>query len=257
MNDILSIVKELSSYPAEREWFEFKHNWFEPEQLGQYISALSNSAAMEGRSKAYFVWGIDDKTHDIAGTDFDPDCNVKNEPLKHFLSRGTFPPEQTLEGFFAGESVPVNQKLSEIFLQLHISEKTGRGVPKVIEKYGRNAYEFRENSIVVKIPFRWINVLGEDNAPEEVKQFKVKGETTPKATPKTTPKTTLKTTPKTTSKDTQEKILKLIAENPRITRKQMAEACGISLDGIKWQIKQLKGKIEFVGPRKTGYWKIL
>ena len=249
MNDIFSIVKELCSYPAEREWFEFKHNWFEPEQLGQYISALSNSAAMEGRSKAYFVWGIDDKTHDVVGTDFNPDCNVKNEPLKHFLSRGTFPPEQTLEGFFAGESVPVNQKLSEIFLQLHISEKTGRGVPKVIEKYGRSAYEFRENSIVVKIPFRWINTLGEDNAPEEVKLFKVREVTTTK----TTPKTMLETT----SKDTQEKILKLIAENPRITRKQMAEACGISLDGIKWQIKQLKGKIEFVGPRKTGYWKIL
>lgn len=30
------------------------------------------------------------------------------------LSRGTIPPGQTMEGFFAGESVPVNQKLSEI-----------------------------------------------------------------------------------------------------------------------------------------------
>ena len=30
------------------------------------------------------------------------------------LFRGTIPPGQTMEGFFAGESVPVNQKLSEI-----------------------------------------------------------------------------------------------------------------------------------------------
>ena len=37
----------------------------------------------------------------------------------------------------------------------------------------------------------------------------------------------------------------------------MAEACGISLAGVKWQIMQMKGKIEFVGPRKKGYWKIL
>ena len=49
------------------------------------------------------------------------------------LSRGTIPPGQTMEGFFAGESVPVNQKLSDIFLQLHISEQTGRGVPKITE----------------------------------------------------------------------------------------------------------------------------
>ena len=87
--------------------------------------------------------------------------------------------------------------------------------------------------------------MGEDNAPEEVKLFKVKDVTIPK------------TTLKTTSKTTQEKILKLIAENPRITREQMAEVCGISLNGIKWQLKQMKGQIEFVGPSKTGFWKIL
>ncbi len=45
--------------------------------------------------------------------------------------------------FFAGESVPVNKKLSEIFLQLHISEKSGRGVPKILETYGKDAFEFR------------------------------------------------------------------------------------------------------------------
>ena len=55
------------------------------------------------------------------------------------LSRGTIPPGQTMEGFFAGESVPVNQKLSDIFLQLHISERTGRGVPKITEAYGISA----------------------------------------------------------------------------------------------------------------------
>ena len=74
------------------------------------------------------------------------------------LSRGKMPPGQTMEGFFAGESVPVNQKLSDMFLQLHISERTGRGVPKITEVYGKETYEFRENSIVVSIPFTRIQV---------------------------------------------------------------------------------------------------
>ena len=74
------------------------------------------------------------------------------------LSRGTLAPDQTLEGFFAGESVPVNKKLSEIFLQLHISEKSGRGVPKIIETYGKEAFEFRKNSIVVTIPFNRLDL---------------------------------------------------------------------------------------------------
>lgn len=69
------------------------------------------------------------------------------------LSLGTMPPDQTLEGFFSGVSIPVNQKLSEIFLQLHISEKSGRGVPRITQTYGKKAFQFRDNAIAVTIPF--------------------------------------------------------------------------------------------------------
>ena len=69
------------------------------------------------------------------------------------LSRGNLPPKQTLEGFFAGESVPVNQALSDVFIKLHIIEHTGRGVPRITEAYGKDAIRFNENSIVVTIPF--------------------------------------------------------------------------------------------------------
>ena len=377
---LISKIDELRQYDTEREWFEFKENWNDPRELGEYISAISNSSAYEGRECGYVIWGIHDKTHEPVGTKFDPNQDVKGEPLKHFLarqiypdvnfhfeeiyledkrvvilvipaaktiptsfseeryirigsskeklrkypekesflfsilrtgfptientaseyqelsfekliiyygakgiklnttqyeknlglytadgkynilaqllsdnshipvrvaifsgksksdnmysvrefgfqcllytldeilrygdvlniiqadeadrvverkevplfdkdafreaiinaflhnkwvemnepmvtiysdrieilSRGTIPQGQTVEGFFLGESIPVNKKLSEIFLQLHISEKTGRGVPKITEKYGKEAFEFRENSIIVKIPF--------------------------------------------------------------------------------------------------------
>ena len=69
------------------------------------------------------------------------------------LSRGSLAPAQTMEGFFLGESVPVNRKLSDIFLQLHISERSGRGIPRIVGKYGRDAIEFRDNTILVTIPF--------------------------------------------------------------------------------------------------------
>ncbi|WP_231723224.1 ATP-binding protein [Caviibacter abscessus] len=73
------------------------------------------------------------------------------------LSHGKLASNQTMEGFFLGESIPVNQKLSDIFLQLHISERSGKGVPKIIDTYGKDVFDFRENSIVVTIPFNWIN----------------------------------------------------------------------------------------------------
>ena len=55
--------------PDEKGWVEFKHNNYTPKMIGEYISALANAAALADRSFAYMVWGVDDKTHEIVGTD--------------------------------------------------------------------------------------------------------------------------------------------------------------------------------------------
>ncbi len=461
------IVNELRSYDKEKEWFEFKENWFSPDELGEYISALSNSAAIEGRKFAYFVWGINDKTHKVVGTVFDYEQDINHEPIKHYLrrkcspdnnfdfeelmiegkrvvlltipaaktvplsyareryirigsskenirkypekeaylfevlrhghptlentpseyqnltfeklliyygakgiklnpdtykrnlslytedgkynllaqllsdnshmpvrvaifsgktkadnmysvrefgnqcllyslddvlrygdvlniiqadetdriverkevplfandafreavinafvhnlwvsgnepmvtvfsdrieilSRGTLAPDQTLEGFFAGESVPVNKKLSEIFLQLHISEKTGRGVPIITHRYGREAYEFRENSIVVTIPFNWINVMGDKvgNKVGNKEDNKIGAHAL---------------------NHTQVRILAELRNNPNITKAYLMKKLKLGKTSIDNGLAILKkyGYVERVGSRKTGYWKVL
>ena len=40
-----------------------------------------------------------------------------------------------------------------MFIKLHITEHTGRGVPRITEAYGKDVIRFNENSIVVTIPF--------------------------------------------------------------------------------------------------------
>ena len=467
------IIKELLEYDSEREWFEFKVNWFEADELGEYISALSNGAAMAGRKYAYLLWGVDDKTHEIVGTDFNCNRDVKREPLKHYLarqlspdvnfvfedvfvgnkkltlltipasktvpvsyareryirigsrkenlrkypekesflfevlrhgfptientpsqyqdltfeqlliyygakgiklnpdtfkknlsfytedgkynmlaqllsddshmqirvaifsgktkadgmysvrefgnqcllysldevlrygdvldviqaderdrvverkevplfeneafreavinafvhnkwvggnepmitvfsdrieilSRGSLAPEQTMEGFFAGESVPVNRKLSEIFLRLHISEKTGRGVPRITERYGREAFEFRENSIAVTIPFNRINVMGD-------KENK-------KTIDKTGNRNAVRKKRKETELNgTQMKILAEIRKDPSITKARIQEKTGVGKTTVDNGISALKqsGYIERVGSKKTGHWNVL
>lgn len=84
--DVKSLIKELVSYPAETEWLEFKANYDKPETIGQYISALSNAAAYVGRPYGYVIWGVQDKTHEIVGTDFTY-RNAEGEPLEHMLAR--------------------------------------------------------------------------------------------------------------------------------------------------------------------------
>ncbi len=81
--------------------------------------------------------------------------------IEMFILDNTIAPFQTLEGFYLGESVPVNKKLSEIFAQLGISDKSGRKALKIVENYSRNAFEFRDNSIVVTIPFNYNRKVGD------------------------------------------------------------------------------------------------
>lgn len=464
--ELIQIVNDLITYDTEEEWFEFKENWYEPNGIGEYISSMSNVAAMLGKKAAYFVWGINDKTHEIVGTKFDYHQDVKNEPLEHYLarniipdlgfefvdltmndkkivvliipaaskvptsfnnsryyrigsskvnlnkyperesrlfeilrtglpslvsekaewqelsfkklflyyedkgitlnpktfkknlklltengdynilaqllsddshipirvsifrgvdkasplysvrefgnncllisldkvieyadvlnvlqadesnrktireeislfdevafreaiinafvhnkwvdgnapmitvysdrieilSRGTLAPKQTMTGFYLGESVPVNQELSDVFLQLHISERSGRGVPKITKKYGKDAYDFRENSIVVTIPFNMIDHNVGDKVGDNVRDKE--GNENVKLNP------------------TRTLIIKEMRNNPNITHEQLMKLVGVGRTAIQNNISYLRknGLIERVGSNKNGWWKVL
>jgi len=83
---IIGLVKELCKLPVESEWLEFKNNNTDPSIIGEYISALSNSAALLGKVSAYMIWGVDDLTHNITGTTFNPiQTKIGNEELENWL----------------------------------------------------------------------------------------------------------------------------------------------------------------------------
>lgn len=457
-------ISELTGYAEEQEWFEFKENWFQPDELGEYVSAISNSAAFHYQEMGYFVWGVKDDTHEIVGTSFDPYLEYHKEPYQNYLarnlspslnfsfrelevkgkrvvillippaeeiptsfkdvryirigsskvnlkkypkrevqlfrilsgreetivnkaseyqdltfhklfgyygskgivlkertfvknlklktasgeynllaqllsddshvplrvsifqgktkaspllsvrefgnncllysldgllqygevlniiqadeenriverkdvplfdqaafreavinavlhnnwvslnepmisvfsdrmeilSRGPLPPSQTKEGFYSGESVPVNEKLSEIFLQLHISEKSGRGVPTIVERYGKEAIDFRENSIVVTIPFNWIHQEQEN----DVDRKNIKPSL---SRPPLNPR--------------RKAILLEMKQNPYISKPELAEKMGISVQAITKNISFLRenGYLTRVG-KTRGYWKTI
>ena len=462
---IKEIINELLQFSKEREWFEFKENWFQPVALGEYVSALSNVAALLGKDYGYFVWGINDETHEIVGTDFDYYQDYRHEPYQNYLnrnlsprikfefgedvingkrvvvlaieaakeiptsfnkvryirigsskdsmenntkkekelfkvlengyptivnteslyqdltfeklfmyygskgisikqetfkknlhlltpdgkynimaqllsdnsqlplrlsifegetkgsnlyaikefgfdcllyslknlldygdvidivqsdetnrkeerkeaplfdiksfneaivnavlhnkwvdgnepmitvysnrieilSRGTLAPSQTLEGFYLGESVPVNEKLSEIFAQLRISDKSGRGVPKIVENYSRNAFEFRDNSIVVTIPFNYNRKVG-DKVGNKIGDNSI--------------------TRKHGLNLTRERIILEMRHNPNITKVELVVLLGISNTAVDNNVRYLRENdyIIRVGENKNGYWKVL
>jgi len=70
MENLNLLLKALCELPDECQYVEFKHNNYEPDMIGRDISALANSAALCNKNTAYMVWGIDDSTHKIIGTDY-------------------------------------------------------------------------------------------------------------------------------------------------------------------------------------------
>ncbi len=78
----------LCKLAGETEWVEFKVDRHEPEEIGEYVSALANSAALAGKPFAHVVWGVTDDDHAVVGTHFKPDAEkVGNEELENWLLR--------------------------------------------------------------------------------------------------------------------------------------------------------------------------
>lgn len=151
------------------------------------------------------------------------------------LSHGGLPHTLSLEDFYRGISKPRNIRLMKIFSDLDIVDHTGHGVPIIIEKYGREAFEISENHIIVTIPFdldvmKSINVGVNVGVNVDVNLNKV-----------------------------EKQILELILNDPTLT----AEKISIAIDKTKRTAErylkslQEKGYIERSGSDKNGIWKII
>ena len=124
---IVGLVRELCKLQQETEWVEFKQNYAEPQGIGEYVSALGNSAALVGKAFAYMVWGVSDGEHVVVGTQFSPQATkVGNEELENWLLH-----------------------LLEPKIYLRFSKVQVDGLPVVVLKIGRafrQPVQFREKS---------------------------------------------------------------------------------------------------------------
>ncbi len=87
--DLRKLIDTLRKEPRETEWLEFKENNDQPQLIGEYLSALSNSACLLNKPYGYLVFGIENHTHRVVGTLLQPhDTKGKgNEDLEPWLAR--------------------------------------------------------------------------------------------------------------------------------------------------------------------------
>lgn len=88
--DLLLLLNNLCSQPKEQHWLEFKLNKgsITNEQIGEYISALSNGATIANKPFGYLVWGVEDETQIIKGTNLIfANCKENNQDLELWLRK--------------------------------------------------------------------------------------------------------------------------------------------------------------------------
>lgn len=85
-NIINSIINEARKNMVELPWIEFKENYTDSQGIGEYISALSNTAALFNQEHALMIWGVNDATHELTNTSFDPHMlKVGNQDLSLWI----------------------------------------------------------------------------------------------------------------------------------------------------------------------------
>ena len=55
--NLTEILEDLISH-------DYEEDWYEPHALGEYISGMSNAAAMAGQEYAFFVWDVQNDSHE-------------------------------------------------------------------------------------------------------------------------------------------------------------------------------------------------
>ncbi len=158
-----------------------------------------------------------------------------------FTSHGGIPHGMTEEEFYSGVSRPRNAVLMRIFLNLGIVEHTGHGIPMIVEKYGREAFDIHQNYIDVTLPFNQAVLAsvpqnGTDDGTDD-ESIRLNEDLS----------------------DTEKKVILELIKNPENTYNQLASEIGVSRRTVSRAVASLVEKkyIERIGNNKTGYWKII
>ena len=180
-----------------------------------------------------------------------------------------------------------NKLIAQVFYDMHIIEHYGSGVRRIKDDCDKNGnpypvWKSARGEFQVKFPSRTVESvaklgidpekLGVSSIVTAAKNQENKAEPSGGTVVKD-PGTVVKD-PGTVMKDPEtvvkqqniredgatagEKIIRLIIENPKITRHELAMATALSVRGVEYNLKVLKAanRIRRVGPDKGGHWEV-
>lgn len=143
-----------------------------------------------------------------------------------------------------------NPKIAELLRRIHLVEAWGRGVPLILENAPSTSFDEIGGLFITR--FNRPSALDASQDAPAIRQ-----ETSLKTTQEL-PQATQETTQE-LPRTTQEILLQHLRSQPGITTVELARVTGLSPDGVKYHLNQLKrtGKLRRHGPTKGGYWEVV
>jgi predicted HTH transcriptional regulator len=184
------------------------------------------------------------------------------------ISQGVLKSGMTQDEFFMGISKPINGEFAKIFTQMRYMEQSGRGVPTIVEKYGKGVYHFGSSFIQCVLPYNIIDKdkqqrLNGGDADEPINDTidpinePINNSDDPindKNEPINEPIDPINDPINLTQREND--ILNLILNDKKITYSQIATNVGISVATVKRTVEVLKDKGHIIGKtaNKNGEW---
>lgn len=126
--------------------------------------------------------------------------------------------------------MPVNEALFRIFSISDFAEQSGHGIPTIVNKYTKKAFNISNATILVTLPFTFM--------PDSVLARKAREKESNKL------------------KETRKKVLDYLSSNPYSNLEETAKYVKLSVGGVKKIVASLQkeGFIKHIGPKRGGYW---
>ncbi len=170
--------------------------------------------------------------HTLWEREYPPKFEIFNDHIA-VSSTGGLPINVTKEDFLKGFSAPTHPELMRIFKDLGLVEQLGTGVIRILKSYSKDVYEFSDNFIRVNFKFKDNSYL--PKTPKDIEDIE---------------------NTKIFISNTEEKILKLLKKNNRLTEQELSNKLKVNITTVARNISTLKDKklIKRIGSNKAGEW---
>ncbi len=157
------LLSLLSNWEDEVVEFKRDGKGFSTGEIGEYFSALANEANLRCLPRAWLIFGVDNKTHKVIGTDYDASADALNRSggIKYQITQSADPGVcfsdvhvlDLPEGRVIMFEIPAAPKgIPNVFYEAGIAHTLGRAVIPLARSTSDIPFDLRHHRHLIYLP---------------------------------------------------------------------------------------------------------